>query len=192
MWLTILLALVASLGAALGGIAAVYQYRENHSDRSTRKQHEMINHALHPYDIRILTLEQNDLHSANAIEAAITRALQPVIVQLTDFGTKMDVLWELQKQAALDAARILHHPEPGRAEIDHLLDAFVEDTLTPEEEIQLRKFLVIIREWEPGDDVGFPVYQGEQMAAAILLRTMKHIPMTDRAQQSEETPGDGK
>ncbi len=141
--------------------------------------------ALHPYDLRLIPLEQNVSHTPTDIEAAIIRALQPVVINMTDLGTKMDVLWELQLQAAKDAARILHHPEEGRFAIDRLLDAFIEDALTPTEEIQLRKYLVTIRDWEPGEDVGFPVYQGEQMAAAAILRTMKHMPLPQQPKDED-------
>jgi hypothetical protein len=48
-------------------------------------------------------------------------------------------------------------------------------TLTPEEKTELRKTLISIRDWEPGGkEIGFPVYQGEQVAAALLLLTMEH------------------
>lgn len=172
---TILVGVIAALGTILGSLATYFTWRESHTDRGIEQQEERIKNALHPYDLRLIPLEANAKHTPEAMEYAITKAMQPVLTQLTDLGTKMDVLWEVQKQAALDAARILHHPEPARAKLDKLLDAFIEDTMTPEEEIQLRKYLVTIRDWEPGQDVGFPVYQGEQMAAAAILRTMKHM-----------------
>lgn len=150
-------------------------WRESHTDRGKKKDLERIGHALHPYDLRIHDLEVSAEHSTDAIGAAITRALQPLLASLTGLETKMDIVWEGQKQIALDAAKVLHHPEPERHEVDHLLDAFTNDTLTEEEEVQLRKALVAIRDWEPGRDVGFPVYQGEQMSAAILLRLMNSV-----------------
>lgn len=173
--LLILLTLVATLGTAAGGIGSFLYWRENHSDRATQKQEDRITHALHPYDVRLIELELTAKHSADAIAAAITRSLQPLVTSMASLETKMDVLWELQRQAALDAARILHHPEKAREKIDHLLDAFSEDTLTSEEEVQLRKYLVIIRDWEPDQDAGFPVYQGEQTAAATLLGVLKYL-----------------
>jgi hypothetical protein len=176
--LLILVAILGALGTLLGAFATYFTWREQHTDRGKQSVIDTVDNRLHPYDLRLIPLEQGMSHSPADTEAAITRALQPVVIKMTDLGTKMDVLWELQLQAAKDAARILHHPEEGRREIDTLLDAFIEDALTPDDEVKLRKFLITIRDWEPGEDVGFPVYQGEQMAAAAILRTMKHMPQT--------------
>jgi hypothetical protein len=99
--------------------------------------------------------------------------------------SQVEVFW---KAVALDAAKILHQPDPARAQMDHLLEALVEDILTPEEELQLRKYLVAVRNWEPGQDAGFPVSPGEQTAAAILLRTMEHV-ITPRGVKGDRKHG---
>jgi hypothetical protein len=174
---------MAALFTALSGWVAYRSYtrgrakdevEEARVEEADRVQ-KALDARMHPMELRINTLEINDEHATDKLEASLSRALQPLVVQIADLGGKMDVLWEVQKQAALDAARILHHPEEARRMIDDLLDAFVEDTLTLEQEVQFRKYLVTIKNWNPGDDVGFPVYPGEQMAAAGLLRFLTYM-----------------
>lgn len=84
--------------------------------------------------------------------------------------TKIEVFW---RSVAMDAAKIIHSPDPDRAHIDALLDSFMAGTMTPVEEIELRAILEVIRDYDPAvAHLTFPVYPGEQIAAAILLRTM--------------------
>lgn len=180
--------LVIALAAVVSAAGAIFLWLETHTDRGLKSREAQVKNILHPFEIRLGNVESDTAHSSDAIEAALSRAIQPVRASLVSLETKMDVLWELQKQAALDAAKILHHPEPGRREIDVLLDAFINDTLTSDEATQLRKKLTIIRDWEPGEDVGFPVYLGEQMAAAAILRVMQ-FGITTRS--NEETTGNG-
>lgn len=173
--LLIFLTVLATIGTLVGGFGSFFYWRLSRSDITKKKDNDRITHALHPYDLRIHDLEISAAHAPDAIGAAITRALQPLLTSMTSLETKMEIVWEGQKQIALDAATVLHHPEPERFELDRLLDAFKDDTLTTEEEVQLRKYLVTIRNWERGQDVGFPVYEGEQMTAAILLRLMSSV-----------------
>jgi hypothetical protein len=86
--------------------------------------------------------------------------------------TKVELWW---KQVALQAAQILHQPDPRRAAVDKLLEAFMSGHLTRAQESELRRYLTIIRDYEPGQETPFPVQQGEQMSAAILLSTMQHV-----------------
>jgi hypothetical protein len=194
---TILIALLTAAFAALSGWVAWRGYKrgqakdEVEEDRIDEKARVEIalEARIHPIELRINTLEVTSGHAADTLEASLSRALQPLVTQMAELGSKMDVLWEVQKQVALDAARILHHPEEARRMIDDLLDEFVEDTLTPAQEIQFRKYLVIIKNWNPGDDVGFPVYQGEQLAAAGLLRFLTYMkPSVDDLSKEDSDP----
>jgi len=114
------------------------------------------------------------------IEEAVTMAIHRVVEELFDpldkrvtiVETKMDLFWQ---KLAGDMARVLHHPEPSRVNIDLLLDDLMDGTMTPEGTTELAGYLRIIRDWEPGQDVGFVVYPGEQVAAAILLHTLDHV-----------------
>lgn len=83
--------------------------------------------------------------------------------------TKVDVFW---KNVALDVARVLHSPNPARAHVDELLEAFMEGRISHTERDELKDLLVYIRDYHPGDPSDFPVYPGDQVAAAILLQTI--------------------
>lgn len=185
-WINIILAATSVIAA----IAAWLGWRESHAERDSDSLRAMIESCLQPLSARVTLVEQRlidvDSRSRDAIEAAITRALQPIQSQVAVLESKMDVFW---KQVAMDAAKILHQPDPRRADIDSLLESFMEDALSPDEELELRKYLLKIRNWEPGQDLGFPVYPGEQTAAAILLRTMNHV-ITPRHNDAQHYHGD--
>jgi hypothetical protein len=86
--------------------------------------------------------------------------------------TKIELFW---RNVAMDAAKILHQPDPRRAMIDALLEKFMAGTMSIDDENKLRGYLVTIRDYEPGrGTTDFPIRQGEQTAAAILLATMEH------------------
>ncbi len=183
------LALVAATVVSSG--TALFTWLDARSDRHRKKLDARIAERQAPLDAQVKALEA-EFHAALAaqaalIESSINKALAPVASRLDVMETKMDVFW---RQVALDAAKILHQPNPERAMLDHLLDAFTEDTLTPSEELSLRKELVRIRNWEPGQDLGYPVRDGEQTAAAILLRTMDHV-ITPRGAR-DGGPGGGR
>lgn len=171
--------------AALATIFGVYITWQARRDSAKAKAlADALDLRMHPFELRLNTLETNAIHLDVNMEAVVTRALQPLVSQISDLDSKMDILWELQRQAAIDAAHILHHPEPERYELDHLLDAFTNNTLTPDETIQFKKYLTTIRSWEPGQDVGFPVYLGEQMAAAAILRAMTFMSPDNTSKES--------
>ena len=110
--------------------------------------------------------------SKNLIMVTVQQALEPFAGRLYVLETKMELFW---RSVAIDSAKILHQPDARRSHIDKLLEALMADKLTEQGEAELRGYLVKIRNWEPGVDVGFPVHPGEQTAAAILLATMNHV-----------------
>jgi hypothetical protein len=171
-WQTVFYTIGSPLGALLAGGVAFIVWRDTHTDRSHVARQTQIDHSIEPIKSKLAILEHTNAHSPAIIEAAITRALQPVFTHMASLDTRTEMMLDQQKALALDVARLLHHPIPERAELDALLDAVMDDTLTEEEEIKLRKFLVLIKGWEPGQDIGFPVYDGEQVLAAILLRSL--------------------
>lgn len=174
------LSIVLGIIAALGSAGTVAYYLDTHnSSVSSKRQAEIdarLEHHLHPIstdlaDIHV-KLEHMNVQQAASQKAAIIEALEPVKEQLTALNTKVDPLWTTLVQNAMHNADVLHHPHPERAELDELLDHFKEDTLTREEERRLRRFLNLIKNWEPGVDIGFPVYESEPSAAANLLGTL--------------------
>lgn len=105
------------------------------------------------------------------IEQIVSESSAPLNTRLSVMEAKLDMFLTT---AALDAAKILHHPEPSRFHIDALLDKLLDNHLTCGEADELRGYLRTIRDWEPGQDVGFKVFPGEQVAASILLITLDH------------------
>lgn len=92
--------------------------------------------------------------------------------KLAVLEAKMEVFW---RSVGLDAAKILHSPHPERAHVDALLEAFMAGTITDAEKHELLRVLEEIRDYSPGKPVpDFPVQPGEQVAAAILLRSMEY------------------
>lgn len=83
-------------------------------------------------------------------------------------------------QITMSLMKQMHQPDPRRARIDHLLEAYMEGAISGSEIVELKKALIKIRNFEPVDNqveesarvLGFPVFPGEQTAAAILLGTM--------------------
>jgi hypothetical protein len=172
--------LAIALGTILAAGVAYLALRDSRSDRTNKHLNDDIASEI-TIAVQPLVQQLHDLEIKykSALDLSISSAVQPLQSQLAVLETKIDVFW---RTIAVDAAKILHQPDPRRAMIDDLLEHFMEDRLTSEEEFQLRKYLVTIRNWEPGQDVGFPVHPGEQTAAAILLSTMSH---------AMSTPSDG-
>jgi hypothetical protein len=83
--------------------------------------------------------------------------------------TKMEVFW---RNVGVALAGVLHSPDPRRAHVDALLEALMEDRMTPPEREELRALLTYIKDHHPGDSSDFPIHGGDQVAAAILLETM--------------------
>jgi hypothetical protein len=184
-WIEIILALMAVISGVVGYLA----YREAHSDRNAEKSRNQMEHVLHPLETRVYALELTFNRIADTIAAAITAAQSPVLQTIASVETKLGFMWEQQKQLTMDVAKILHQPDPRREFLDKLLEALMDGTISEEEERELRKYLIIMRNWEPGQDVGFPVHPGEQGMAAILLRGMHYLkdnPFLSSAQHGED------
>lgn len=106
------------------------------------------------------------------LQGLIDTSLVPVTTRLTVIEAKLDVFW---RNVALDAAKILHHPEATRARVDELLDRFTGGSLDDTGAAELRGYLETIRDWEPGSPAPFTIIQGEQPAAVMLLHTLTYF-----------------
>lgn len=176
--LSIVVGACALIGGA-GSMGTVAYWREVH--RSGRKQdrHEEIGNHLAPLqsDIRSLkeTVEQIPAQRQAEMKATVHEALEPVRHSITELTTKVEPLWQALVAGAIHNAEVLHHPNPERAELDDLIDHFKANTLTRDEELLFRRYLNTIKNWEPGQDVGFPVYDSEPSAAANLLSMLELV-----------------
>lgn len=135
--------------------------------------------------------------SKRAIESIVSstfhklmdEVIDPLKERVTIVETKMEVFW---REIAGDMARVLHHPEPSRKRVDDLLDILMADTLTKDECKELSGYLEIIRDWEPGQPAPFKIFPGEQVAAAILLHTMKNLMEVDNDDSRADTSRSGR
>jgi hypothetical protein len=186
---TIVIAVLGLLCTVVSVYVAWASHRQTQADRVSEKtSREITDHiddALHPVIERIILVEQQLSPASKDRDRLITKAmineaLEPVNTYMTTMGVKVETLWN---NLAASMAQILHQPDPARRMVDRLLESFMSGTLTNEERIELRKCLFAIKNWEPGSGeasveiapgnrVSFPVHNGEQVAAGILLLTM--------------------
>jgi hypothetical protein len=171
----------------LMAVIAYVSWRASHHSAEKDSAEEQIKHALHPFRQELALLQQTSEARERLIttetESLMVRAVQPLREDIAVLKSQMILFQDMWKQLAFEMAKVLHQPDPLRHHIDKLLEALIEETLSAEEELELRKYLVEIRNWEPGTDLGYPVRDGEQTAAAILLRTMPHV-VTPRVERT--------
>lgn len=82
--------------------------------------------------------------------------------RLTALETKVDVFW---RALAVDAAQILHSPDPEKARQDDLLDQFMAGGLRGAEMLELVQLLEEIRE-------DHDALAGERLAASVVLQAI--------------------
>lgn len=195
----VLITIIGSLviPAILASIA-YFQWRENHADRGNVKRNAAIK-AVVDNETRLLnaTIQDHTTRLGQLVDhlGRIENLIKDVSTsqressdKISKMEVKVDMYWTSLEQLAMNSAKNLHQPDPRRAHVDHLLEAFMEGTLTPAERIELRKVLVQIRNVEPNSPpLDFPVYPGEQAAAAILLSTMDIVDPTRMAALGHST-----
>lgn len=177
--------ILLTAGTALGGSGSIFLWLETKTESGRKRRGAEIDHhlsqALTPIQSDLQSihakLDADSLHSATIIKAAIGEALEPVKDQISTLNTKIEPLWKSLEAMAIAQVQVLHQPDPARAEIDHLLEALHAELeggpLMPADDyLRLRHFLVLIKSWEPGQDLGFPVSAGEPTSAGILLSIM--------------------
>ena len=163
-----------TVAAAVAAWFSVHLTRRGHNKEDRKNEFEQtVQKAIHPLDMRVQALEGQCNNMPVTIDSLIIRALKPIEAQLGTLNTKIDPVWRALEELAVDMAKNLHHPDPDRADFDTLLDHFMAHTLTPDEDLRLRRYLNAVKIWRPGVDLGFTVYDGEPTYAAILLRTME-------------------
>jgi hypothetical protein len=180
-------AIIVSIVLAVVAICSLYiawhQYRLNRNQHTDAELHETIKQVVHEAIDPLKETINNSVMQGRQQDDRMDRMentvknnsadLRAVSEKLSQMGVKVDMYWNSLEQLAMNAAKGLHQPDPARAHVDHLLEAFMEGTLTGDEKTELKKILVKIRNYEDnGPDLEFPVQPGEQTFAAILLSTM--------------------
>lgn len=171
-----------SLGALSGAYAAVMTYRDSRGLRKTKLHKAAISAAVEQQLKPVAEASQHLETEVGAltgdcrrVTAAVDKnslALSGLSDRITVLETKMEIFW---RNVGVELARVLHSPNPARTHIDALLEALMEGRITAEERDELKGLLEYIRDYHPGDESDFPVYAGDQVAAAILLQTMSFV-----------------
>lgn len=125
-------------------------------------------------------LERHRKSAKAEAEAAIKELLTEPLGKMEESLHRLDVrmsvtesrMDDFHEDLKLAMIKILHHPEKSRRRVDELLDKLRENTLEEGEPGELREYLEYIRDWEPGDKSDFRIFDGEQVAAALLLHVM--------------------
>lgn len=188
----IIISVISVVVVCLSVAVAYIQYRENHKIKVDDDLHEVIREiatkAVEPLKDQIANHETrfgqdgDRLNRMEELMRANGADMRAVIETITKMGVKVDMYWSTLETLAMNSAKGLHQPDPRRARVDYLLEAFMEGTLTADERLELKKVLVQIRNYEPGGpELSFPVYPGEHTLATILLSTMD---MVDPARMS--------
>lgn len=191
--MAVIIAIVSVTFVALSVLLMYAQWRENHSDRAEKKSgsriREIVRTETDPIRTSVtdhtlrLTQFGDRMNRMEDLLKEIGLGQRKLADAQVEMGVKVNMYWTSLEQLAMNSAKSLHQPDPLRARIDHLLEAFMEGTLTTSERIELKKTLVQIRNFEPRTDpqenynravraLGFPVLPGEQAHAIILLSTM--------------------
>lgn len=180
------LGVVSAFATVLVTLVGWLGYRETHRGNEQAADLAKIKAAIQA-EIQPLAQQVHDLSAQLSLQAERQKQQQRDIHELTErlgrvldriaiVETKIEVFW---KAVAMDAAKIIHSPDPRRQEVDELIEAFQAATsgrgiMRADQYNDLREILHFMRDWEPGTPSDFPIYPGEQFAAAVLLRTMDH------------------
>ena len=185
--MAIIISIISVVIVCASVVVAYIQYRDNHKNNEHHDLHDLIEEiakevatqANEPLKDLIadhttrLTQSGDRLNRVEDLIKNKSSDLRTAIDTMTKMGVKVDMYWTTLETLAINAAKNLHQPDPRRARVDHLLEAFMEGTLTAEERIDLKKILVQMRNYEPGKTtLDFPVIPGEPTMAAILLSTI--------------------
>jgi hypothetical protein len=177
--------IVLAVSTALGGGGSLFLWLETHAssfrERRSKEAKTMITEQIAPIQLDLhelhAKLEADRQHHADMIEAALGKALEPVRDQLSILNTKVEPLWTALINMGINQTNVLHQPDPRRAEVDGLLEELQVELrdgklMSADHYLKLQHFLTMIKGWEPGQDLGFPVLPAEPTSAAILLSVM--------------------
>lgn len=95
---------------------------------------------------------------------------------------------QITAQIVTQLMKMMQQPHPERQRLDYLFQAYMDNTITEDERLELKKILVEIRNWLPDKNIGFPVQLWEPTAAALLLGTMDQANPQDIASIQHTVP----
>lgn len=145
---------------------------------------QAVNARIAPLEDRVRDIELT--RTDDAVRAVVRAEIAPLTAVITSLETKVDVFW---KAVNVNVAKVLHQPDPRRRHVDALLERFMAEMegggmLTFEEHAELHGYLETIRDWEPGKHAAFPIRDGEQFGAAILLAALDYMIVEEGARHA--------
>lgn len=177
-----ILAAVGSAGGLFGAYAGVMTYLDGRGMRKTNLRKQAIEAAVEDHLKPLAEINQrleNEVGSLSGDSRRVTetvdknsRVLAGLSDRITVLETKMEIFW---RNVGVELARVLHSPNPARAHVDELLEAWMDNHITADQRDELKTLLEYIRDYHPGDESDFPIFGGDQVAAAILLQTMSFV-----------------
>lgn len=173
------LTMLASGGGVAGAAAAVLTYVMNRGTlregRELKAVQGLVRSEMEPLaehratsDVQLAQVTAQ-LTQVSAELGRLSDRQGKILDRLAVLETKIEVFW---RNVAVDVARVLHSPNPARAHVDALLEQLIDGQLSSSQREELRELLTRIRDYHHGDPSEFPIYPGDQVAAAILLQTM--------------------
>lgn len=177
---------VLALGTVFGGGGTIFLWLENHGDRSHTRRTEdtqaIVKETIEPLkdDLTVLKTrtEADGGHIATVIKAALYEALDPIKTDIATLKGDTGAMWKSLEQLSVAYAQQLHKPHPENQELDALLDAYVawvegDGPFSKDQELKLRKYLRLMKNYHPGQVLGFVVAPEDPTRAAALLATME-------------------
>jgi hypothetical protein len=175
-----LLSTVTAAGSfAVAGLALLYSRRESASKASDARITQLAQEAQtavketqSSHSSRLIQL-QDAVGRVEVVQKDIGDQVRTIVSKMVELDTKTGIAWQGYEQLVLgmakNMAQIMHQPDKAREPYDKLLEGFMEGALTNDEYISLKKFLVDIKNWIPGKDLGYPVQSWEPTAAGTFL-----------------------
>jgi hypothetical protein len=163
---------VSGLVGSLVAVLALWRTTRRESGEDRRSEiAAAVSSAVSPVK-DALTRNSERISQLTDADTKMATQLSDMASRVAVLDTKMEVFW---RSVALDAAKILHSPNPARRHVDELLEELMAGTISDARKSELRGILERVRDYHAGDRTDFPIYPGERVAAAILLRTMEYV-----------------
>jgi hypothetical protein len=182
-WVQVALAVATVIAAVLAWVAVKRDSRKETVVGNELRIKELARFEQEPLKDR-LAINGGRIDQIQGSVSRIEATLTSVDHNVHDTRERLASVEALQRQhieqLTMSLMKQLHQPDPRRARVDHLLEEYMEGTITESEVVELKKYLVKMRNFEPTENqiedsvrlLGFPVFPGEQTNAAILLGTM--------------------
>lgn len=177
---------VLALGTLFGGGGSAFLWLESHGERAQKRREAdtqaVVKETIEPLKDDFTALktrtEADGGHIATVIKAALYEALDPIKTDIATLKGDTGAMWKSLEQLSVAYAQMIHKPHPENQELDALLDAYVswvegDGPFSQEQELELRRYLKLMKNWQPGQQLNFVIEPEDPTRAAALLATME-------------------